>query len=87
MHRNLPAFFRVSVFQPTELVTVETGRWVSVEDLIQRTLTYSSSPEALGENVEAMLRSRGMPGRVLINQFGSSKCPLIPQQRTNRRCR
>lgn len=45
MHRNLPAFLRVGVFQPTELVTVETGRWVSVEDLIQRTLTYSSSPE------------------------------------------
>lgn len=30
---------------------------VSVQDLAQRTLTYSSSsPDALGDNVEAMLR-------------------------------
>ena len=55
-HRDLPAFFRGSAFQPAELVTVETSHAVSVQDLAQRTLTYSSSsPDALGENVEAML--------------------------------
>jgi SAM-dependent methyltransferase len=56
-HRDLPAFFRGSAFQPTELVSVETSRTVSGEDLTRRTLTYSSSsPEALGANAEAMLR-------------------------------
>ncbi|MCP3406290.1 class I SAM-dependent methyltransferase [Bradyrhizobium sp. CCGB01] len=56
-HRDLPAFFRGSPFQPTELATVETSHMVSVQDLAQRTLTYSSSsPDALGDNVEAMLR-------------------------------
>ncbi|KJC46499.1 class I SAM-dependent methyltransferase [Bradyrhizobium sp. LTSP857] len=55
-HRDLPAFFRGSAFQPTELVAVETSHAVSVQDLTRRTLTYSSSsPDALGENVEAML--------------------------------
>lgn len=56
-HRDLPAFFRGSAFAPTELVAVETSHTVSMQDLAQRTLTYSSSsPEALGDNVEAMLR-------------------------------
>ncbi|WP_245330285.1 methyltransferase domain-containing protein [Bradyrhizobium sp. AS23.2] len=56
-HRDLPAFFRCSSFQLMELVTVETSHLVSVQDLAQRTLTYSSSsPDALGDNVEAMLR-------------------------------
>ena len=55
-HRDLPAFFRGSAFQPAELVSVETSHAVSVQDLTRRTLTYSSSsPDALGENVEAML--------------------------------
>jgi ubiquinone/menaquinone biosynthesis C-methylase UbiE len=55
--RDLPAFFRCSAFQPTELVTVETSHTISVQDLTRRTLTYSSSsPDALGDNVEAMLR-------------------------------
>ena len=59
-HRDLPAFFRGSAFQPTELVTVETSHTISVQDLTRRTLTYSSSsPEALGENVDAMLRDVG----------------------------
>jgi SAM-dependent methyltransferase len=59
-HRDLPAFFRGSAFQPTELVTVETSHTVSMEDLTRRTLTYSSSsPEALGENAEPMLRDVG----------------------------
>lgn len=56
-HRDLPAYFRGSAFAPTELVTVETSHTVSMQDLAQRTLTYSSSsPDALGDNVEAMLR-------------------------------
>ncbi|MET4387435.1 SAM-dependent methyltransferase [Bradyrhizobium sp. F1.4.3] len=56
-HRDLPAFFRGSAFQPTESVAVETSHTVGVQDLARRTLTYSSSsPDALGENVEAMLR-------------------------------
>lgn len=56
-HRDLPAFFRGSAFVPTELVTVETSHTVSMQDLAQRTLTYSSSsPEALGDNVEALLQ-------------------------------
>ena len=55
-HRDLPAFFRGSAFHPAELVSVETSHAVSVQDLTRRTLTYSSSsPDALGENVEAML--------------------------------
>lgn len=56
-HRDLPAFFRGSAFAPAELVTVETNHTVSMQDLARRTLTYSSSsPGALGDNVEAMLR-------------------------------
>lgn len=56
-HRDLPAFFRGSSFQPTELVTIETSHLVGLHDLAKRTLTYSSSsPEALGDNVETMLR-------------------------------
>lgn len=56
-HRDLPAFFRGSAFAPTEVVTVETSHTVSMQDLAQRTLTYSSSsPEALGDNVEAMVQ-------------------------------
>lgn len=59
-HRDLPAFFRGSAFQPTDLVTVETSHTISVQDLTRRTLTYSSSsPEALGENADAMLRDVG----------------------------
>ena len=59
-HRDLPAFFRGSPFQPTELVTVETSHLVGLHDLAKRTLTYSSSsPEALGDNVDAMLGDVG----------------------------
>ncbi|MDN5004384.1 class I SAM-dependent methyltransferase [Bradyrhizobium sp. GCM10027634] len=59
-HRDLPAFFCGSPFQPTELITVETSHLVGLHDLAERTLTYSStSREALGENVEAMLRDVG----------------------------
>ncbi|MCP3391450.1 class I SAM-dependent methyltransferase [Bradyrhizobium sp. CCGB12] len=56
-HRDLPTFFRGSAFAPTELVAVETSHAVSVQDLTQRVLTYSSSsPEALGDNVGVALR-------------------------------
>jgi SAM-dependent methyltransferase len=60
VHRDLSAFFRGSSFQPTELVTVETSHLVGLHELAERTLTYSSSSrEALGDNVEAMLRDVG----------------------------
>ena len=56
-HRDLPAFFHGSAFAPTELIAIETGHTVSLHDLTQRVLTYSSSsPEALGNNIEAALR-------------------------------
>lgn len=56
-HRDLSAFFRGSSFQSTELITVETSHLVGLHDLAKRMLTYSSSsPEALGDNVEAALR-------------------------------
>jgi SAM-dependent methyltransferase len=56
-HRDLPAFFRGSAFRPTELVTVEASHLIGVQDLTRRVLTFSSSsPDALGENLEAMLR-------------------------------
>ncbi|MET3992073.1 SAM-dependent methyltransferase [Bradyrhizobium sp. JR7.2] len=59
-HRDLPAFFRGSSFQPAELVSIETSHLVGLHDLAKRTLTYSSSsPEALGENADAMLRDVG----------------------------
>ena len=59
-HRDLPAFFRGSSFQPAELVSIETSHLVGLHDLAKRPLTYSSSsPEALGENADAMLRDVG----------------------------
>ncbi|WP_038935286.1 class I SAM-dependent methyltransferase [Bradyrhizobium japonicum] len=59
-HRDLPAFFRGSSFQPAELVSIQTSHLVGLHDLAERTLTYSSSsPEALGENADAMLRDVG----------------------------
>ncbi|WP_448033707.1 class I SAM-dependent methyltransferase [Bradyrhizobium liaoningense] len=59
-HRDLAAFFRGSSFRPAQLVTVETSHLVVLHDLAKRALTYSSSsPDALGENVEDMLRDVG----------------------------
>jgi ubiquinone/menaquinone biosynthesis C-methylase UbiE len=56
-HRDLPNFFRDSAFAPIDVVRVETTHAISVADLAQRVLTFSSSsPEALGDNVDAMLR-------------------------------
>lgn len=59
-HRDLSAFFRGSSFQPTELITVETSHLVGPHDLAKRMLTYSSSsPEVLGDKVDAALRDIG----------------------------
>lgn len=56
-HRDLPGFFRGSAFHLAELITIETTHAISVRDLAQRVLTFSSSsPEVLGDNVEPMLR-------------------------------
>jgi ubiquinone/menaquinone biosynthesis C-methylase UbiE len=56
-HRDLPAFFEGSAFQLADVLTVRTAHEISVQDLARRILTFSSSsPEAVGENVEAMLR-------------------------------
>jgi SAM-dependent methyltransferase len=56
-HRDLSAFFQGSSFRPVDEIRVETSHKISVRDLARRVLTFSSSsPEALGDNVEAMLR-------------------------------
>jgi SAM-dependent methyltransferase len=56
-YRNLAAFFSGSCFRVAGLIRVETSHEVSVHDLARRVLTFSpSSPEALGDKVEAMLR-------------------------------
>jgi len=56
-HRDLSSFFDGSAFHLAELIRVETRHEISVGDLARRVLTFSSSsPEALGNNVEAMLR-------------------------------
>ena len=55
-HRDLPAFFSGSHFRLADRIWIETTHEVSVNDLARRVLTFSSSsPEALGDNVEAML--------------------------------
>jgi SAM-dependent methyltransferase len=56
-HRDLRAFFDGSRFHVADLIKVETSHAVSVRDLARRVLTFSSSSsEAVGDNVEAMLR-------------------------------
>jgi SAM-dependent methyltransferase len=56
-YRELAAFFSGSGFRVAEPIRVETSHEVSVHDLARRVLTFSpSSPEALGDKVEAMLR-------------------------------
>ncbi|MGY8668209.1 methyltransferase domain-containing protein [Bradyrhizobium sp. UFLA05-109] len=56
-HRDLPTFFRGSAFTVADVIRVETRHEISVSDLARRVLTFSSSsPGALGDNVEAMLR-------------------------------
>ena len=56
-HRNLAGFFRGTRFHPADVITVETSHEISVRDLARRVLTFSSSsPEVLGDRIEAMLR-------------------------------
>ena len=56
-HRDLAGFFSGSAFHLADLIKVETSQTVSVRDLARRVLTFSSSsPDALGDNVDAMLR-------------------------------
>jgi SAM-dependent methyltransferase len=53
---DLAAFLRDSSFHPTEVIRTETSHDVSVRDLARRVLTFSSSsPDALGDKVDAML--------------------------------
>jgi hypothetical protein len=57
IHRDLPAFFAGSAFHAAEAIRVQTTHEIGVRDLTRRVLTFSSSsPEALGDNVDAMLR-------------------------------
>ncbi|HWX05041.1 MAG TPA: class I SAM-dependent methyltransferase, partial [Bradyrhizobium sp.] len=54
--RDLSAFFRGTQFRVGELIKVETSHEISVGDLARRVLTFSSSsPEVLGDRMEAML--------------------------------
>jgi len=56
-HRDLAGFFRGTRFHAAEIIGVETSHEIGVRDLARRVLTFSSSsPEALGDRVEAMLR-------------------------------
>jgi SAM-dependent methyltransferase len=56
-HRDLSGFFRGTKFRVGELIKVETSHEISVGDLARRVLTFSSSsPDVLGDNMEAMLR-------------------------------
>jgi hypothetical protein len=56
-HRDLAAFFRGTRFHVAELIKDESSHEISVSDLARRVLTFSSSsPEALGDRAEAMLR-------------------------------
>lgn len=56
-HRDLQAFFEGTAFARRDLVRVETGHRISIRDLARRVLTFSSSsPDVLGDKVEATLR-------------------------------
>jgi SAM-dependent methyltransferase len=55
-HRDLAAFFSGSRFRLADRIRIESTHEVNVRDLARRVLTFSSSsPEALGDKVEAML--------------------------------
>ena len=55
-HRDLAGFFRGTRFHAADEIRVETSHEVSVRDLARRVLTFSSSsPDVLGDKVEAML--------------------------------
>lgn len=56
-HRDLAGFFAGTRFHAADVIRVETSHEVSVRDLARRVLTFSSSsPDVLGDKVEAMLR-------------------------------
>jgi len=56
-HRDLAGYFRGTRFHATDAIRVETSHEISVSDLARRVLTFSSSsPNVLGDKVEAMLR-------------------------------
>jgi cyclopropane fatty-acyl-phospholipid synthase-like methyltransferase len=56
-HRDLAGFFRDTRFHTADVIRVETSHEISVRDLARRVLTFSSSsPDVLGDKVEAMLR-------------------------------
>ncbi|SIO64018.1 Methyltransferase domain-containing protein [Bradyrhizobium erythrophlei] len=77
VHRELSSPFERTTFCAGEVIRVETTKQTSVADLAQRVLTYSSSsPAALGEKVEPMLRD--VEARLM---------PFEPQQCSHRdRC-
>jgi SAM-dependent methyltransferase len=56
-HRDLAGFFQGTRFHTAEMIRVETRHEISVRDLARRVLTFSSSsPDVVGDRVEAMLR-------------------------------
>jgi SAM-dependent methyltransferase len=56
-HRDLAGFFQATRFHMAEIIRVETSQEISVRDLARRVLTFSSSsPDVMGDRVEAMLR-------------------------------
>jgi ubiquinone/menaquinone biosynthesis C-methylase UbiE len=56
IHRELAAFLDGSPFRVESTIEVETSHAMSISDLAQRVLTYSSSsPTVLGDKVNAML--------------------------------
>lgn len=57
VHRELSSLLERTSFGAAEVIQVETTNKVSAADLAQRVLTFSSSsPAALGEKIEPMLR-------------------------------
>ena len=57
VHRELATFLDGSPFHASSEIRVETSHTIGIDDLAQRVLTYSSSsPAALGDKVEPMLR-------------------------------
>jgi SAM-dependent methyltransferase len=56
-HRDLAGFFRGTRFHLGDIFKVEASHEISVGDLARRVLTFSSSsPDALGDKADAMLR-------------------------------
>jgi SAM-dependent methyltransferase len=57
VHRELSSLLECTTFAAAEVIRVDITKQTSVADLAQRVLTYSSSsPAALGDKVEPMLR-------------------------------